>query len=245
MLRFSFFGEAKLGVKVIIPAAGSGKRMGEDKPKQYISLAGLPLLVHTISRFEKSGLVDEIVLVVRRDEVAWVKENILKGNNLRKVKKVVEGGKERQDSVASAIKWLWDTTGENDIVMVHDGARPFLPQNKIRECIHEAQKSGACVLGLKVTETLKMVDGEGMIRSTVSSGDIWVAQTPQAFKWPLLKEAYIRAREDGFYGTDEAALVERLPHPIRIIPGVFWNIKITFPEDFQLAEQIIKMGIVS
>ena len=234
-----------MGVKVIIPAAGSGKRVGEDKPKQYISLAGLPLLVHTISRFEKSDLVDGIVLVVRRDEVAWVKENILKGNNLRKVKKVVEGGKERQDSVASAIKWLWDTTGENDIVMVHDGARPFLPQNKIQECIHEAQKSGACVLGLKVTETLKMVDGEGMISSTVSSGDIWVAQTPQAFKWPLLKEAYLRARADGFYGTDEAALVERLPHPIRIIPGVFWNIKITFPEDFQLAEQIIKMGIVS
>jgi len=234
-----------LGVKVIIPAAGSGKRMGEDKPKQYISLAGLPLLVHTISTFEKSALVDEIVLVVRKDEVAWVKENILEGNSLRKVKKVVEGGKERQDSVASAIKWLWDTTGENDIVMVHDGARPFLPQNKIHECIHEAQKSGACVLGLKVTETLKMVDGEGMISSTLSSGDIWVAQTPQAFKWPLLKEAYLRAREDRFYGTDEASLVERLPHPIRIIPGVFWNIKITFPEDFQLAEQIIKMGIVS
>ncbi|MGA1790572.1 MAG: 2-C-methyl-D-erythritol 4-phosphate cytidylyltransferase [bacterium] len=234
-----------MGVKVIIPAAGSGKRIGKDKPKQYISLAGLPLLVHTISRFEKSGLVDEIVLVVRKDEIAWVRENILKGNNLRKVKKVVEGGKERQDSVASAIKWLWNITEDNDIIMVHDGARPFLPQNKIHECIHEAQKSGACVLGLKVTETLKMADGEGMIRSTLSSGDIWVAQTPQAFKWPLLKEAYLRAREDGFYGTDEAALVERLPHPIRIIPGVFWNIKITFPEDFQLAEQIIKMGIVS
>jgi 2-C-methyl-D-erythritol 4-phosphate cytidylyltransferase len=230
-------------VKVIIPAAGSSKRIKGDMPKQYILLAGLPLLVHTLLKFQNSALVDEIILVVRRDDLEWVHDKILANNNLTKVTKVIRGGAERQDSVACGLQEIYDTTKGDDIVVVHDGARPFVDQKKINESIYEAKKRGACILGLRIRETLKRVDKIGIIQSTMPYRDLWIAQTPQAFKFSLIKEAYFLAKKEGFYGTDEASLVERLPYTIRVIEGSFWNIKITYPEDFQLAEQIIKMEL--
>lgn len=242
MLRFSFIRESKkVSVKVIVPAAGSGKRIRGSMPKQYISLAGLPLLVHTLLKFQRSVLVEEVILVVRKDEVEWVKDKIVTKNNLTKVTKVIEGGAERQDSVARGLREIDDTIEGNDIVVVHDGARPFVSQNKINACIYEANKTGACVLGLRITETLKRVDEDGFLRTTIPYKDLWIAQTPQAFKLSVIKQAHALAKKEGFYGTDEAALVERLPHDIRVIHGSFWNLKITYPEDFQLAEQILKM----
>jgi 2-C-methyl-D-erythritol 4-phosphate cytidylyltransferase len=232
-----------LSVKVIIPAAGSGERIRGDKPKQYILLAGLPVLVHTTLKFQKSALVDEIILVVRKDDPGWVRDNILTNHNLTKVTKVVGGGAERQDSVACGLQEIYDTSRGDDIVIIHDGARPFVDQKKIEESIYEAKKRGACVLGFRIRETLKRVDKNGIIQSTIPSKDLWIAQTPQTFKLSLIKEAYLLAKKEGFYGTDEASLVERLPHAIKVIEGSFWNIKITYPEDFQLAEQIIKTEI--
>jgi 2-C-methyl-D-erythritol 4-phosphate cytidylyltransferase len=230
-------------VKVIVPAAGSGKRIRGDVPKQYILLAGLPLLAHTLLKFQNSANVDEIILVVRKDDLGLVRDNILADNNLTKVAKVVEGGAERQDSVACGLQEIYDNTKGDDIVIVHDGARPFVDQKRINGSIYEAKKRGACVLGLRIRETLKRVDGSGIIRSTIPNKDLWIAQTPQAFKLSLIKEAFQLAKKEGFYGTDEASLVERLPHPISVIEGSFWNMKITYPEDFQLAEQILKMEI--
>lgn len=230
-----------MNVKAIIPAAGSSKRIDGKMPKQYISLAGLPILVHTLLGFQRSELVDEIILVVGKDDVGWVKENILLDKGLTKVSNVVEGGMERQDSVFCGLKYIWDFIDDNDIVMVHDGARPLIDRKKINDCIYEAQKTGACILGIRITETLKSVNEGGIIQSTVPSGGVWIAQTPQAFKASLLKEAYVSAKEEGFYGTDEASLVERLSHPVKIIPGHFWNIKVTYPEDIELAERILKM----
>ncbi|MGA1839631.1 MAG: 2-C-methyl-D-erythritol 4-phosphate cytidylyltransferase [bacterium] len=232
-----------MSVKVIIPAAGSGKRIRGDMPKQYMLLAGLPLLAHTALKFQKSALVDEIILVVRKDDLGWVRDNILANNNLTKVAKVVGGGAQRQDSVACGLQEIYDTSSGDDIVIVHDGARPFVDQKKIEESINESKKRGACILGLRIRETLKRVDKSGIIQGTMPSKDLWIAQTPQVFKLSLIKEAYVLAKREGFYGTDEASLVERLPHDIKVIEGSFWNIKITYPEDFQLAEQFIKTGI--
>ncbi|MGA1864618.1 MAG: 2-C-methyl-D-erythritol 4-phosphate cytidylyltransferase [bacterium] len=232
-----------MSVKVIIVAAGSGKRIRGDMPKQYILLAGLPLLAHTALKFQKSVLVDEIILVVRKDDLGWVRDNILASNNLTKVTKVVGGGAERQDSVACGLQEIYDSSRGDDIVIVHDGARPFVDKKKIEESINEAKKRGACILGLRIRETLKNVDKNGIIKGTMPSKDLWIAQTPQAFKLSLIKEAYLLAKKQGFYGTDEASLVERLPHDIKVIEGSFWNIKITYPEDLQLAEHFIKTGI--
>ena len=177
------------------------------------------------------------------DDLEWVRDNIVANNNLTKVKKVVAGGVERQDSVASGLQVIYDGTKGDDIVIVHDGARPFVDQKKINESIYEAEKRGACILGLRIKETLKRVDKSGFVRETLFHKDLWIAQTPQTFKLSLIKEAYLLAKKDGFYGTDEASLVERLPYPITVIEGNFWNIKITYPEDFQLAEQILSMGL--
>lgn len=232
-----------MSVKVIIPAAGSGKRIREDMPKQYILLAGLPLLAHTALKFQESALVDEIILVVKKDDLGWVRENILSKHNLTKVTKVVGGGAERQDSVACGLQEIYETSRGDDIVIVHDGARPFVDQKKIEESISGARERGACILGLRIRETLKRVDKSGIIQSTIPSKDLWIAQTPQAFKLSLIKKAFLLAKREGFYGTDEASLVERLPHDIKVIEGSFWNMKITYPEDFQMAEQIIKMDI--
>lgn len=230
-----------MSAKAIIPAAGSGKRIGSDIPKQYISLAGLPVLIHTLIKFQRSELIDEIILVVGKGEVKWVKDCILADQDLKKVSSVVEGGVQRQDSVACGLKQVWDNIDDNDIVVIHDAVRPFVDQKKIDDCIWEAKKTGACVLGIQIKETLKTIDEGGIILTTVPYQGVWIAQTPQAFRASLLKKAYINSKDEGFYGTDEASLVERLPYPIKVIPGSYWNIKITYPEDLELAEQILQM----
>lgn len=234
-----------MSTKVIIPAAGSGKRMGKETPKPYLTLAGQPLILHTLIKFQNSECVDDIVLVVRKNELAWVKDEIITGYHLTKVTQVIEGGKERQDSVACGLKQIWDVNENNDIVIVHDGARPFVSQDMIQECINGTQSHGACIVGLKITDTIKQIDSANMIKGTIPQRQLWIAQTPQCFRLSLLKEAFLCAEREGFYGTDEASLVERLPHPIRVIPGSFWNIKITYPRDIRIAEKIIKMGILS
>ena len=236
-----------MSIKVIIAAAGSGRRMGRETPKPYLSLAGQPLILHTLMKFQNSEIVDDIVLVVRENELTRVKDEIITGYHLTKVTQVIEGGQERQDSVACGLKQIWDVNVNNDhdIVMVHDGARPFVSEDMIRECVNGVQDCGACIMGLKITDTIKKVGDENIITDTIPKKELWIAQTPQCFRLSLLREAVLCAERDGFYGTDEAALVERLPHPVRVIPGSFWNIKITYPGDVRIAEKILKMGILS
>jgi len=212
-------------------------------PKQYIPLAGVPLLTHTLLRFQRSPLVDDIIVVVRKGEVTRVRQEIVAPYDLPKVRRIVEGGAERQDSVSRGLKEIWDGIGNEDIIIVHDGARPFVEQEGIAGCIHEARQCGACILGLRISETPKCVNEDGIIMSTPPLKGLWVAQTPQAFRASVLKEALCRAQGDGFYGTDEASLVERIPHPVRIISGSLWNIKVTHPEDLACAECILRMGV--
>ncbi|MBN2372789.1 2-C-methyl-D-erythritol 4-phosphate cytidylyltransferase [bacterium] len=230
-----------MSVKAIIVAAGSGRRVGGPLPKQYMHVSGMPILVHTLLAFQRSELVDEIIPVVGKADAEWVKENILHGKGLTKTSGIVKGGAERQDSVYCGLKYLWDNVNDNDIVLVHDGARPFIQKENIHDCINGAKRTGACILGIRIMGTLKIVDEGDIIKSTLPSKDLWVAQTPQAFRASLIKEAYIMAEEQGFYGTDDASLVERLPYSVKIIPGHPLNIKVTYPEDLDLAERIMKI----
>lgn len=233
-----------MSVKAIILSAGSGKRIGQDMPKQYIPLSGTPILLHTLIRFQESEIVDDIILVVAKGYTEWVKDHILAGKGLKKISAVIEGGIKRQDSSASGLQHIRDITDDNDIIIVHDGARPFIDQSKIKDCVYEARKTGACILGIQITETLKTVETEadgGTIKATCPFRGLWIAQTPQAFRASLLKQAHNKAREEGFYGTDEASLVERLPFSVKIIPGSLWNIKITYQKDLKMAEEILKM----
>jgi len=220
-------------VSAIIPAAGLGLRMGTDIPKQFLLLDGKPILHHTLSVMEKCPLVDEIILVVAESGLAQAEESVRQ--KYPKVVKVVLGGRERQDSVYNGLIHLKPDTG---VVVVHDGVRPFVPLDLIRECIEAARDFGAAIAAIPLSDTIKKVNGGGWVEQTVDRTDLWRVQTPQAFQYPLLKEAFEKARDDGYYGTDEGSLIEYLGREVKVIPGSEFNIKITRLEDLALGEKI-------
>jgi 2-C-methyl-D-erythritol 4-phosphate cytidylyltransferase len=220
----------------IIPAGGSGKRINSRLPKQYLPVGGSPLLVHTIGVFQLSPLVHEILLVVPGEDIHRVWSRIVKPHGFSKVSQVLSGGKERQDSVKNGIDAVEDTF---DIVLIHDGVRPFITGKLIRLMIREAAAHGAATAGVPVKETVKRVDSESRIVETLDRRMLWLAQTPQAFRRSVIQEAHRRACQDHFYGTDDASLVERMGHPVRMIPATYENIKITTREDLRLAEYLI------
>jgi 2-C-methyl-D-erythritol 4-phosphate cytidylyltransferase len=219
----------------IITAAGFGKRMGTDKPKQYLELSNKPILIHTLEKFEKARLIDEIILVTDPSSVTIVREIILGKYPSPKVKKIVAGGEQRQDSVA---KGLANVSPGCEIVCVHDGVRPFITPELIDKSVEEAMSHGACIVAIPMKDTIKRVDEEGQIVETVERSGLWRAQTPQTFKFNILKEAFEKAFETGFYGTDEAMLVERINKEICILSGDERNIKITTPDDLKIAETL-------
>ena len=218
-------------VRSIIPAAGQGKRMSSDVPKQFLKLAGQPILYHTLDAFERSGLVESISLVVPPKETDAMKAKW--PNWFPRVTNVVAGGKERQDSVYNG---LCSLDKDTEIVIVHDGVRPFLTSSMISEVVNAAAQHGAAILALPLSDTLKRGDSEGFVQKTLNRDDLWRVQTPQAFRYNLLCEAMKKARVDNFYGTDEGMLIERLGKSIKLIPGSERNIKITRHEDLRLAE---------
>jgi len=226
-------------VHAIIVAAGRGLRMTGTLRKQYCDLGGLPILSRTLSVFAHCPAVDRILLVVPKADFDFCKERILPPANCRKSVKLVPGGVERQDSVYNALltkKYCMD-----DVLVIHDGVRPFLSCDRLTACIAEAQSSGACILGIPVVDTLKRVDDNGYIEQTVQREGMWQAQTPQAFQYHLLKSAHDNARKTGFSATDDALLVERLGERVRIIPGSLQNLKITTREDLVLADAVSQM----
>jgi len=221
----------------LILAAGKGTRMGAAKNKPYLSLGGKPVLCHTLFAFERSPQVDEIVLIVGEDDVDCARSSIVDAFDFTKVRSIVVGGPKRQDSVWEGLRAI---TGTCDLVVVHDGVRPFVSQVLLEKTVRAVEATGAAVAAVPVKDTIKTVSPQGEVRTTLDRTALWAVQTPQAFRRDILIRAFERARDEGFYATDDAALVERTGVPVRIVDGSYENIKITTPEDLVLGEAILK-----
>ncbi len=218
----------------LITAAGKGQRMQSEVPKQYLLLGGKPILAQTLLVFEKCPAVHGIYTIVPPDQMDMVQKEIIERYRCKKVLKVVRGGKTRQQSVYNGLKAI---RSDCAIVVVHDGVRPLITPRLIAESIQKARKTGAAVVGVPARETIKRAS-VGKKLKTLNRNEIWIAQTPQAFRYELLMKAYQKAERDKVQATDDAFLVERLGHPITLIQGDYSNIKITTPEDLALAETL-------
>src|SRR5271165_3883023 len=227
-----------MNVSVILPAAGLGTRMGKAVPekagtsrKQFMLLDGSPILLHTVRRFDAAPEVVEIVVALRAEEMGWVRE-LLAAERFSKLVRLVEGGDSRQQSVEHALATLGDAT---ELVAVHDAVRPFIEYSILEKVFAEAAENGAAIVGIVPVDTVKQVH-RNKIRQTIPRERLVLAQTPQVFRFELLKEAFAKAREDNFTGTDESSLVERLEQvEVSVVPGNDRNIKITKPSDMDLA----------
>ncbi len=225
--------ERKLNT-AIIPAAGIGARMRADRAKQMLELDGVPVIVHTLRRFQKCDAVDQIILVLQPNLTSEVLA-LISRYNLTKVARVVGGGAERQDSVYRGLQVVTEETA--GIILVHDAVRPFVKPDEIRAVIERASSTGAALMALASTDTIKQVKS-GRIQRTLDRRRIYYAQTPQAFRFSLIREAFDRAYAEHFMGTDESQLVERLGQRVSVVEGSPLNIKITRPFDLRLAEVI-------
>lgn len=224
-------------VSVIIAAAGMSNRMGSKINKQFIAINGKPILAHTIEKFEKCRYIDEIILVAKEEEIEYCRKEIVKKYRFKKVSNIIRGGKERQDSVYNGILALNENA---DVVLTHDGARPFVKGKNIQDGIEGVIEHGACIIGVPVTDTIKVVVDEQVIDKTPQRSLLWAAQTPQCFSKDLLIEGYDKAIRDNFLGTDDSSIVERIGYEVKVIMGSYENIKITTPEDIILAESLLK-----
>ncbi|CEP90957.1 2-C-methyl-D-erythritol 4-phosphate cytidylyltransferase [[Clostridium] sordellii] len=221
---------------VIIVAAGTGSRMKKDINKQFIKLDNKEIIAYTIDKFYINNEIDDIVVVIKKDEEDYFKENILEKYNFKNIK-IAYGGEERQDSVYNGIQKL-DKNCE--VVLVHDGARPFVTEEIINNSIQEAKKHNAVVVGVKVKDTIKVVGEEGNIVDTPNRKYLWSVQTPQVFKYDIITKAYENAYNENYYGTDDAMLVEKIGYNVKMIEGSYDNIKITTQEDLNFGEQILR-----
>lgn len=219
--------------EVVLPAAGSGKRMGAGQNKLFLELQNCPIMVHTLAVFERDENCTGIWLAVKAEERAFIQE-LLTTYQITKVKGLPAGGEERQHSVHSCIKEM----EEVDIVLVHDAARPFITQEIIERLAHTAYEKGAAIAGVRAKDTMKKVT-DGVITETVDRDSLWMIQTPQAFRFDLLKEAEDVAEKVGFLGTDEAMLVERLGHKVYVVESSYENVKMTTKEDLLFGEAIL------
>jgi len=225
---------SKMGA--VIVAAGRGSRMRAAESKQYLPLAGMPILFHTLLTFASHPDVAMTTVVVPPGDERRVLE-LAKRYGCDDRLSVTAGGAERQHSVMRGLNMLRNTGVP--LVLVHDAVRPFVTHEMISAVGKEAEVSGAAVLAVPVKDTIKIAGPGGVVHSTPDRSSLWVAQTPQAFRVSLLLEAYEKAERDGFLGTDDASLVERLGYPVKLVPGDYANVKITTPEDLEWAEHYI------
>lgn len=219
--------------EVVLPAAGSGKRMGAGQNKLFLTLVDKPILVHTLLVFEQDENCTGIWLAVKDEERAQI-QSLLAKYAITKVKGLPTGGTERQHSVHSCIKEMQAV----EVVLVHDAARPFITIPTITELTNVAYRKGAAIAGVRAKDTMKVVEN-GLIKETVDRDSLWMIQTPQAFRFDLLAQAEDVAEKVGFLGTDEAMLVERLGHEIHIVESSYENVKMTTQEDLIFGEAII------
>jgi len=226
-------------VSVIIPAAGFGERMGATIGKQFLLLAGKPVLVHTLERFQSCTMIDEIIVSTQRSSFSLIGE-ITAQYALTKVKTPVEGGERRQDSIAKA---LGTVDERSDIVVVHDAVRPFVHVKEIMQSIETAAYYGASIVAVRAKDTMKQAATDGRVEKTLNRSSLWSVQTPQTFKKQLLIEAYTHAEKFNITATDDSFLVEQLGVSPIIVEGSYENIKITTPDDLLLAELLVKRFI--
>jgi 2-C-methyl-D-erythritol 4-phosphate cytidylyltransferase len=226
----------------VIVSAGKGLRFMEGKKKQFHFLEGRPIVAHTLDKFETCPLIRSILLVVGQEDMDYCLKEIVEKYKFQKVSQVVPGGKRRQESVKNGIEAL---PKDADIVAIHDGVRPFVTKAMIEDSIHFAARYGAVILAMPLKDTIKMSNPDGTVLKTLDRESLWQVQTPQTFQVNVIKEAYYKAAEDGFIGTDDASLVERLGGKVHILPGSYTNIKITTPEDLLLANLFLRMNTLT
>lgn len=220
---------------VVIPAAGQGKRMQAGHNKQFLVLEERPLIIHTASVFEQDPWCKEIIVVANASEI-YDMEGLFKEWGIRKVKQVVVGGNERQNSVHEGLKRLLP---DHRVVLVHDGARPFVEREDIHRLVEQAEQTGAAVLGTKMKDTVKRTEGATVLE-TIDRASLWAVQTPQAFQAAVVTEAYDYAATHKIIGTDDTSLVEYMGRPVKIVEGSYDNIKLTTPEDMVVARAILQ-----
>jgi len=222
----------------LIPAAGMGKRMGAAINKQYLQLGGLPILAHTLSVFENSPEITGVCLVSPADEISFCREQVVEACGFKKVIEIVPGGRERQHSVMNGLRALKRHVSDVDVVVIHDGVRPFISPELLQESIAVARCNDGALVAVPAKDTIKTVRN-GFVIDTPERETLWQAQTPQSFRFGVICEAHQNAEETGFTGTDDASLVERRKGQVRIVRGDYCNIKITTPEDLILAEAFL------
>ncbi|WP_155593053.1 2-C-methyl-D-erythritol 4-phosphate cytidylyltransferase [Lysinibacillus cavernae] len=220
--------------EVVLPAAGSGKRMGAGQNKLFLKLLEKPILIHTLEVFQQDPSCTGIWLAVKPEERSYIQE-MLEQFKITKVRGLPDGGAERQHSVHSCMKGMQQV----DIVLVHDAARPFITHDIIANLVQNAHEFGAAIAGVRAKDTMKKVRN-GVIEETVDRDSLWMIQTPQAFQFDLIVEAEDVAEKVGFLGTDEAMLVERLGHTVHIVESNYENVKMTTQEDLIFGEAILR-----
>jgi 2-C-methyl-D-erythritol 4-phosphate cytidylyltransferase len=227
----------KQKIKAVILASGSGSRINREIPKQFLELSGYPLIIHTLKPFEQSSNIDELIIVTRSDyiEKTW---EFVNRYRLTKVKKIIQGGKTRQESSKNGI----DTCGDDTkFVLIHDAVRPFVTSNLLNKLIKALNKYEAVVPVIPTTDTIIETDRKGFINNIPDRSKLWRVQTPQAFEYQLIKEAHNRALKDGINNsTDDSSLLLRIGHPVYTIKGDEKNIKITYPTDFDIAGKLLQ-----
>ena len=219
-------------ISAIIPAAGLGVRMGRSVPKQFLQLNHQSVLRHTVNACKKSGLFSSVILVAPADGMDVAR---MECADLEIISQVVPGGEKRQDSVFAGLKALDEDV---DIVVVHDAVRPFVSRRMIKESVDAAAEHGAAITAIPVSDTIKRVNLQGFVDQTIDRDRLWRVQTPQAFRYSLLRQALEQAATDSYYGTDEGSLIEYIGKAIKIVHGSELNIKITKPEDLVLGETL-------
>jgi 2-C-methyl-D-erythritol 4-phosphate cytidylyltransferase len=224
-------------VVAIIVAGGFGKRMTTNIAKQYLLLGGMPILSHTLLKFEEASSVNDIILVIPPGDREYVKRSIVEKFNLSKIRHIGEGGVKRQDSVRNGLAMVDNGDG---IVLIHDGARPFIAPDLINLSVERAKISGALILGMPARDTVKSVEEGNCIKKTLPRDSLWLAQTPQVFRADIIKKAYEKAYDENYYGTDDAEVVERMGITVEMMQGSSANIKITTPEDLVLGEFLME-----
>lgn len=227
-------------VIAVIPAAGSGTRMGSARSKQFMDLCGKPMLAVTLQRFQKCDLVDGIVVVVPQHNVDYCKREIVDRFELTKIAKVIAGGERRQESVSKGIEAV---SNSSKWILVHDGVRPLVTAELIERVIRAAQRYRAVIPGIPVKDTLKKIDSQGRVLKTVNIRALWAIQTPQIFRREDIQVAHKKAVQKGWEGvTDDAFLIEKTGIPVEVIEGEETNIKITTVKDLELARLLLSVS---